>query len=144
VTIKKKRWYLFSAATLITVAFLCGFVVGQCSMEPKPVPLPVDYTQHALLTWKGPSGDLCFKIMFLFELNEGVHSRSTKTQATCGISELKAAIGRLPKGADVDWSEWPGKFGYPEPRIVDELVQFAKEKDIQLKIMSHLEAVPNK
>jgi hypothetical protein len=72
--------------------------------------------------------------MIQAESHKFLRSWTAKRNAKCGISELKKALGALPKDAFVLWQDWPpGKFDYPPDNVVQEAIEFAKSRGVRLE-----------
>jgi membrane-bound ClpP family serine protease len=139
VDVMKQRLYLGVSAA-IGLAFVVGFVVGGLIAEPTEwPPTPVNPTEYCLLTWQERAGDVCFKLVFNFERSRAIHSWTSKWGGKCGSSQLKGALGSLPKGSYVHWYSWPPKFDYPPGIDIDELTEFAKTKGINLQLSPALQ-----
>ena len=86
-----------------------------------------------LLTWKGWSGEPCFLLLPMMQRGRATHDFWSKWNGQCGISTLKEALSAVPKDQVVYWNDGTGKFTYPDRAVVQEIIDFAKTKGIQLE-----------
>jgi len=86
-----------------------------------------------LLTWKGWSGDICFLLLPMMQRGRATHDFWSKWSGQCGIPKLKDALSAVPKDKVVYWNNWPDKFAYPDDRVVQEIIDFGKEKGIRVE-----------
>ena len=118
----------------IVIAFVAGFWSGKYLFEPVEESIPSDYFhQMTLLTWKGWSGELCFLLLPMMQRGRATHDFWSKWNGQCGISKLKEALSAVPKDQIVYWNDGTGKFTYPDSAVVQEIIDFAKTKGIQLE-----------
>jgi hypothetical protein len=128
-----KRPIAITAATTIA-ALIVGVFVGKYVFEPTETVVPAAYfEQTCLLTWKGWSGDLCFLLIPMTQRGRATHDLTSKWAGRCGIVQLKQELAALPKGRAVYWNDWASKFTYPDQRVVQELIDFAKDHSIRLE-----------
>ena len=126
---------LVIGAIMTIAAFVIGVFVGKYMFEPTEISIPATYfEQTCLLTWKGWSGDLCFLLIPMTERGRATHDFTSKWAGRCGIAQLKQELAALPKDRRaVYWNDWPSKFTYPDERVVQEIIDFAKTQGIRLE-----------
>jgi hypothetical protein len=128
--LRKRSIYIVA----IVMAFIAGFWLGKYLFEPVEESIPSDYFhQMTLLTWKGWSGELCFLLLPMMQRGRATHDFWSKWNGQCGISKLKEALSAVPKDQIVYWNDGTGKFTYPDRAVVQEIIDFAKTKGIQLE-----------
>ena len=134
-TIDLLRTHLYIGGTAaLILTFWFGFFAGEFAAQPYETLTPFEYfTQYSLFTWKNRSGDLCFKLVLKLERARIEHGWFSKWGGACGVSKLKEALGALPKDTIVAWEQWPPKFDFPEPKLSDDVIQFARSKGIRLE-----------
>jgi hypothetical protein len=113
---------------LITVLALSACNHGMEDSTPAQ-----EFQDYCLLSWNTRNDDFCFKIMTCAERNRFIHTWFPKRNAKCGIPELKTALAVLPKDSRVFWQDWPPTFNYPQEKVIEEMIEFAKTKDIHLE-----------
>lgn len=121
--------------TTIRLCFLLTLApLSACRPESQDSIPAYEFEQYSVFSWKARSGDFCFAIMIRAESHKFLRSWTAKRNAKCGISELKKALSALPKNSFVLWEDWPsGKFDYPPDNVVQEVIEFAKGKDVHLE-----------
>ncbi|MGI8821600.1 MAG: hypothetical protein ACR2ID_12140 [Chthoniobacterales bacterium] len=132
---RMKRNPYLGVAAVIVLAFAGGFVIGGLVAEPNEwPPRAVDYREYALLTWQQRSGDVCFKLMFNYQLAREIHSLTSRWGGQCGVSQLKQALRSLPEGSYVYWCTWPPTFDYPQSVDTVDLIRVAQDKGVTLQL----------
>jgi hypothetical protein len=124
----------FITPAAVAVAFFLGVWIGKYFFEPTEQVIPNYYfEQMSLLTWKGWSGDLCFLLVPMMQRSRAGHDFWSKWRGRCGSGALKEALLAVPRNQYVYWNDWPPKFTYPDDRVVQEILEFAKANDIHLE-----------
>jgi hypothetical protein len=136
--------YACGAVLMLAFVFWLGarFGLHLADMEgPRWIP-PEAFNRYELYTWRNRSRDVCFALMPEYQSGRFIHGWTAKWRAKCGVAQMKEAVASLPAGTVVSWTTWPAKgCDYPDQKIVAEVIEFAKARRVEVKLLPSLTRV---
>lgn len=122
-------------AACVLAVFGLGIFVGKYLFEPTETNIPAHHLEEmSLLTWKGQSGELCFLIVPRIEQGNVIRGFWSKWRGRCGVSQLKESLAAVPRDKRVVWTNRPPKFELPSEKFCDQIVEFAKTREVKFSI----------
>jgi hypothetical protein len=123
------RFRSIAAGAVVLISLLCF----SCdNLEPDDPSLHND-KRYSLFTWHSAESQICFALIPRSERGRFLRRWWPKRAGNCGLDNLKAGLGGLPKDIEVLWEEVPRRgFTFPSADMMDEIKRFAKDNAVNV------------